>query len=189
MLVESIVETEEWRAVVGWEGFYRVSNIGRVWSLPRIVVTHGTPVARSGRFLKPNTEKKVGRQLVVMCVPGRKKKAMRIHRLVMEAFVGPMPEGMIVCHNNGNPADNRLENLRYDTCAGNTADTAKHGRVPLGESHALAKLTEVEAIAIREEAIRPRGQRRSFAKIAGDYRVSPSTVAYIAKGRIWKHLP
>jgi hypothetical protein len=49
-----------------------------------------------------------------------------IHGAVLEAFVGPRPEGMEACHNNGNPAANRLENLRWDTHAGTVADVHLH---------------------------------------------------------------
>ena len=50
-----------------------------------------------------------------------------MHRLVLAAFVGPLPEGKEVCHNNGNPGDNRLENLRYGTKSENNLDRVKHG--------------------------------------------------------------
>ena len=45
-----------------------------------------------------------------------------VHRLVLEAFVGPCPPGMEACHNNSNPADNRLSNLRWDTRQANHKD-------------------------------------------------------------------
>lgn len=51
---------------------------------------------------------------------------MAVHRLVMAAFVGPCPDGIEVCHNNGNPADNRLSNLRYGTHSENQLDQVKH---------------------------------------------------------------
>ncbi len=50
-----------------------------------------------------------------------------IHHLVAETFIGPRPEGAWVLHNNGDPEDNRPENLRYGTAAENTADSVKHG--------------------------------------------------------------
>lgn len=53
-----------------------------------------------------------------------------VHRLVALAFIGPCPEGMEVLHINGEPDDNRLENLRYGTRAENVADTIRHGRHP-----------------------------------------------------------
>lgn len=55
-----------------------------------------------------------------------------VHRLVYEAFVGPIPEGMFVCHNNGDPLDNRPDNLRVDTHEGNMRDRELHGNTPRG---------------------------------------------------------
>src|SRR5436305_14954603 len=40
------------------------------------------------------------------------KVTRTVHRLVLEAFVGPRPPGLVCCHNDGNPANNRVENLR-----------------------------------------------------------------------------
>lgn len=52
-----------------------------------------------------------------------------VHRLVTEAFIGPIPEGMDVCHNNGQGLDNFVTNLRIDTRSENIADQYRHGRI------------------------------------------------------------
>jgi hypothetical protein len=71
-----------------------------------------------------------------------------VHRLVLEAFVGPCPEGMEACHNNGDTADNRLVNLRWDTKQANVADKLKHGTQPAGSLSANATLTADDVIAV-----------------------------------------
>jgi hypothetical protein len=53
-------------------------------------------------------------------------KSARVHNLVLEAFCGPRPEGYVACHNNGDPHDNRVENLRWDTYSSNNRDLVKH---------------------------------------------------------------
>jgi hypothetical protein len=117
--------TERWLPVVGYEGFYEVSDQGRVQSLDRLVEKGSGPFVQRGRVLRPGTTKP-GHQLVVLSV--KKAKSSRlVHRLVMEAFVGPRPDGMECCHTNGNPADNRLENLRWDTRSSNLYDMVRHG--------------------------------------------------------------
>lgn len=63
----------------------------------------------------------------------KKQYTRLIHRLVLETFIGPRPKGMKACHNNGNPIDNRLENLRWDTRRNNTLDSLRHGTHPCGE--------------------------------------------------------
>lgn len=60
-----------------------------------------------------------------------KPATKNVHQLVAEAFLGPRPEGMEVCHNNGDHHDNRLDNIRYDTHSNNQRDQAKHGTNPL----------------------------------------------------------
>jgi len=54
-------------------------------------------------------------------------KNMTVHKLVLEAFIGPCPNHYEACHNNGKANDNRLSNLRWDTCSNNNFDKRKHG--------------------------------------------------------------
>lgn len=119
---------EEWRPVVGWEGEYEVSNQGRVKTVPHIgyggksiQAKLRTPTFMSGRNAYWQCHLMRG---------GRGTKVYRanIHVLVLEAFVGPRPEGMEVRHLNGNGFDNRLENLRWDTHKANMADNMQYDR-------------------------------------------------------------
>lgn len=123
------MDSEEWRAVVGYEGRYEVSNLGRVRSLDRLV-RGGKGGLRpvKGRVLKPMAGQ-YGHLSVDLCKGGRRIRRMsRVHRLVLESFVGPCPDGMEVCHYDGDPANNRIENLRYDTRSANMFDRVRHGR-------------------------------------------------------------
>lgn len=54
-------------------------------------------------------------------------RAPPIHRLVLAAFVGAPPEGLIGCHNDGNKLNNHVSNLRWDTYSSNMLDAVKHG--------------------------------------------------------------
>ena len=56
-----------------------------------------------------------------------KNKIRYVHSLVAESFIGPRPEGMEVCHNDGDPTNNHLDNLRYGTSSGNELDKVRHG--------------------------------------------------------------
>lgn len=118
--------TERWLAVVGLEGQYSISDEGRVRSEARHVVgRHGTRRCPE-RILKAQAVKS-GHLIADL---GKQRRAARVHRLVLEAFVGPCPEGMEACHNDGNPANNRLENLRWDTRRNNILDAIRHGTHP-----------------------------------------------------------
>lgn len=131
---------EEWRPVVGYEGAYEVSDLGRVRSLDRPALTPtGFPYVQRGRVLK-RTRVRAGesRFKVNLSVPGIPPKKRLISTLVAAAFLGPRPDGFFVCHNNGKADDDRLVNLRYDTPTGNSADTIPHGtRLHLNDTGCL----------------------------------------------------
>lgn len=59
--------------------------------------------------------------------PGSRQRWVFVHVLVLEVFVGPCPSGMEGCHANGDPSDNRLVNLRWDTHSANMRDAMRHG--------------------------------------------------------------
>jgi hypothetical protein len=71
-----------------------------------------------------------------------KPKTVLKQRLILEAFVGPCPEGMEACHKNGKRADCRIENLRWDTPKGNAQDKEIHGTVLRGDKAPRRKLFE-----------------------------------------------
>jgi len=106
----------EWRPVVGYEGLYVVSSTGLVRSLTtgRLLTTRpggaGYPNARLRRDGKCRT--------------------FYVHRLAGEAFIGPLPKGMVTRHLDGDPMNNRLENLRYGTYSENSRDQVRHGTHP-----------------------------------------------------------
>lgn len=109
--------TEEWRPVVGFEGLYEVSDQGRVRSAPR-------PKTRGG-LLRPGGHRS-GHLHVVLSRAGR-VCTRQVHRLVLEAFTGPCPEGQECRHLNGDPADNRHVNLCWGTRSENVQDMIRHG--------------------------------------------------------------
>ena len=108
-----------WRAVVGYEGYYEVSRVGEV---RRIAPGQG---ARPGLILRPGTDP-TGHKRVSLTAD-RKKQTRKVHRLVLEAFVGPCPDGMEGCHENDIAGDNRLDNLRWDTRRANRLDCVRNG--------------------------------------------------------------
>jgi len=120
-------QKETWKPIPGFEGKYEVSDLGRVKSLPRTIQRGGHNYRIRGQILK-QTPDKAGRLLVGL-YPGsvRRGKLHFVHRLVLEAFVGPRPEGMVCCHHNDVSTDNRLCNLRWDTMSANNYDKVRNG--------------------------------------------------------------
>lgn len=117
---------ERWLPVPGYEGIYEVSDEGRVRSLPRVDAQGGM---RRLRMFHPSRMDRWGHLGVKLRRDGV-IKSYYVHRLVLEAFVGPCPPGMEGCHWNDVPDDNRLSNLRWATKSENRLDSVRNGTDP-----------------------------------------------------------
>ncbi|MDP7729481.1 NUMOD4 motif-containing HNH endonuclease [Mycobacterium sp. TY813] len=119
---------ERWLPVVGYEGLYEVSDMGRVRSVYRVVtLKNGRRRRAPGRVLKLIRHNGRGNHLVVSLFENNRGKQVLVHHLVLDAFVGPRPEGMVCCHNDGDGSNNRVGNLRWDTYGENNLDLVRHG--------------------------------------------------------------
>ena len=132
---------EIWKDIPGYEGLYQVSDTGKVRHLPR-VTQDGRQVGM--RMLRRQRSDKYGHKIVALADREGNVSRRFVHRLVLLAFVGPCPEGLEVCHNDGRGWNNRLENLRYDTRSSNQIDCVKQGK------NNFAKLNEESVRAIRK---------------------------------------
>lgn len=105
------LDGETWKDIVGYEGIYQISNLGRVKSLSRVLHYPGKSIQTQGKILLPFTASH--HYLYVTLVKDKKKTKKGIHRLVGEAFI-PNPESLPeIDHINGNPKDNNVSNLRW----------------------------------------------------------------------------
>lgn len=111
--------------IVGYPG-YLVTRGGEVISLPRTSSDGRGGTRRVGGKALKTFDQGKGYQGVNLLKEGKQKRHL-IHRLVLEAFVGPCPEGMECRHLNGDPTDNRLENLCWGTPRENADDRIRHG--------------------------------------------------------------
>lgn len=105
------MQEEIWKPVIGFEGYYEVSNLGNVRSVERYVKQ-----ADHLRFVRQRIKKQVinryGYPVVTLCRE-RKSQQYRVHRLVAEAFI-PNPENKpFVDHINTNKLDFSIDNLRW----------------------------------------------------------------------------
>lgn len=119
---------ERWLPVVGYEGYYEVSDQGRVRSVARTATDSiGRTYSYPSRILRQFPQAKG--HLALRVTNGTRYRTRTVHQLVLETFVGPRPAGLYGCHNDGNPANNRVSNLRWDTPKSNSADMRTHGTV------------------------------------------------------------
>lgn len=168
---------EKWRDVIGYEGLCRVSSLGRVKSLGRWTRTKGTGMAfRKGKILTPvQTCKKSRYMIISLCREGKCRNAL-IHRLVLEAFVGPCPDGMECRHLNGNPTDNRLTNLKWGTPIENATDRELHGKTAKGWRIAASKTSQNIRQAIMDLHLKCDYDVEKLAKV---FRKKPMAIRYL----------
>lgn len=176
-----IVEMEKWKQVPGFDN-YLVSDLGRVRS---INARKGARCGVNGGILSgwvQHVRPGYSRQLMALRQNGR-THIKKVHRLVLEAFVGPCPAGMEACHLNGKALDNRLANLRWGTHVSNVLDSIAHGTksrppVRFGPKHHKATLTSKQ-IRVLQTHVYARGDQ---ARLARKYGVADITIRRIRKG-------
>lgn len=144
--------SELWRPVIGYEGSYEVSDLGNVRSLDRRDRL-GRRIA--GVLMKP-TSKGTAPHLKVELSGGPDGRVTRlVHRIVLEAFDGPCPEGQECRHLDGDANNNRRTNLRWGTRSENNDDAVEHGthyqvrKTHCPRGHLLARPNIVPAEARR----------------------------------------
>lgn len=129
---------EVWRPVKGYEGLYEVSNLGRVRSLDRVVNNNGGDDFREGKVLNANCNKYRRGELSVALSKEGVVNVNKIHRLVAFAFpeiCGEWFKGAEVDHKNGNPQDNRADNLRFVNHYTNMNNPNTKGKYTMTEEH------------------------------------------------------
>lgn len=142
------MKTEIWKDVIEYEGLYQVSNLGRVKSLN---------YNHSGKERIMKQARDGDGYYCVLLYKSGKRKRFSVHRLVAQAFIGPIPKGLVVNHINECQTDNRLENLEICTIRENsihgTANARRSAslkgkkRAPLSEEH-KRKISEAQKARI-----------------------------------------
>lgn len=117
---------ENWKDIKGYEGLYLVSNIGRVKSLPRTIQkSDGRTQPVFEKILTPSTDKD-GYKITTL-FKGKKRKMLKVHRVVAEAFITNLENKPQVNHINGIKDDNRIENLEWSTISENRQHAYDNG--------------------------------------------------------------
>lgn len=172
-------ESKHGRWIRGQEGRYSITKTGEVWTF----------LDRSPRKLKHlfSGFSRMNYPKVCLCY-GKKhdRRQFFVHQLVTDTYLGPRPDGMVVCHNNGDPNDCRLSNLRYDTQKNNCQDTIRHGNSLKGEVNPAAILSNETVARIKMDLKRLEPLRRGDSRmLAMKYGVTDTTISSIKTGRNW----
>lgn len=176
---------ENWKPVVGFEGLYEVSDLGRIRSLERTCVcgkAKRMPV--KSRILKPIDHQR-GYLVVRLHGLDGASKQVKIHRIVAATF-HENPLGLReVDHVNGNKHDNRAANLEWVSPSENMQRAVNLGlkKPSRGEDAGSAKLTDSKVREMRQ--LRP---VRTYQEIATLFGVTTMTAFNAIKGRTWAHV-
>ena len=167
---------EIWKPVIGWEGIYSVSNLGRLRR------DSGGERIVQGRILRGMSV--LGYRVIDLRhkESGIKRKVL-IHRLVVENFIGTIQEGLFVNHKNGIKHDNRVENLEIVTREENIAHAVKNKLHAFGERSGTAKLKKSQVDEIRKRY----SEGGISQRILGlEYGLTRSGIQGIVNNRSWK---
>lgn len=175
---------EVWKTIPGFGGHYEASSLGRIRSLDRIIKkVHSTSreltdFFYTGKVLKQQHNK--GGYLSVHIGVDKIKTSLRVSRAVLLAFKGLPPTiNHFSCHNNSDPTNNCLYNLRWGTQKDNMSDRLALGNYKSGSKHHWAKLTESQVLEIR------RGHKTK-TQLSQEYGVSYSAIWDVINGRSWR---
>lgn len=174
-----------WKDVVGYEGYYEVSNTGLVRSVDRCVNSRwGSPKKLKGKLMKPYTNR-YGYKMIVLTRLG-KKRHQSIHQLVGKAFI-ENPESLeTINHKDGNKLNNFVDNLEWSSFCDNHKHAISIGLIDSkGERNPKSKLTKTEVAEIlyihKTEGVLQKDLAKMFC-------VHVSTIQRILSGKSWNHI-
>ena len=168
------MKKEIWRPVKDFNGWYEVSNLGRVMRVRPGKATH------CGLILKPSTSNR-GRLRVTLTKNGQ-SKTMEVAMIVASSFLPPRPNGLQINHIDYNCKNNESTNLEFVTPSENILHAYKHGFVGgVGERQHLAKLKSKDISLIRKSPL-------GSSALAMHYGVSRATIKAVRAHRTWKHI-
>lgn len=165
-LLRGFFMEEIWKPIPNCNG-YLASNIGNIKNDVSGKIYKGHTVGRGYRH--------------VSVIENGVRRYRKVSRLVASAFYGI--SDLHVLHNNGNPSDDRVENLRYGTPKENYADAVKHGTRPIGDTHGRAIIPQADIKKIKEEYAMG---GVTYKQIGERYGVTKYAIYRLMRGDNWK---
>lgn len=170
---------EIYKDILGFEGLYQISNLGKVKSCLKQVFRRNRYCTQYEKVMKNSLTKK-GYHRIELCKDG-KSRFYLVHKLVARMFLGECSENMQIRHLDGNKINNNLENLKYGTAKENSDDKIIHGTKIRGSKVGTSKLKDEDIINIRE--LNKKGI--SQGELAKIYKVTQPAISYIISKRNW----
>lgn len=170
---------ELYKDILGYEGFYQISNLGNVKSLSRTILKNGIyPFKSKDKIIK----NRVNKYCYVTLCKNNTYKNFYVHRLVAQAFINNNENKLIVNHINGIKTNNRVDNLEWCTYLENTKHAILNGFInQKGINSVKSKLNEKEVLEIKQSNL-------PHKELSKKYNISKSNISNIKTKRIWKHI-
>jgi hypothetical protein len=172
---------ETWKDIIGYEGFYQISDQGRVKSLSRLVDNHsGFKKVLKEKILIPSISK-TG-YFVVSFKKNNKRKTFKVHRLIAFAFIPAIKGKEYVNHINGIKLDNTIKNLEWCTIKENNLHAvANKLRNDIGVDNNNSKLKKEDVLFIRESKLK-------LKELSLKFGICESTVSKVRLIRTYKNI-
>lgn len=160
---------EEWRDVTGFEEYFKVSTLGRVWS------------KRSNIILNQH-KRRNGYMTISTKIGGRKGQDLcfKVHRLVAEAFLPNEKNLPVVNHLNGVKDDNRLDNLEWTDYSGNAKHAYNMGLIKPPSNKRRRRLSDEEVKYVLENYC-PRDREYGARALGRKFGVNKSCILRLIK--------
>ena len=172
---------EVWKDIEGYEGYYQVSNCGRVKSLDRIVTSGKT---KKGMIIQGILD--IGGYVRVTLWKSCKPKKYMVHRLVAFAFLDNPNNLKMINHIDENKENNNVTNLEWCDCKYNINYGTRTIRAS-GENTKNSKLKKEDVIRIRS-VYKPKSKQFGAIALAKEYGVTPTTIDKIVHYRGWNYI-
>ena len=173
---------EVWKDIKGYEGYYQISNFGRVKRLAtKVSGKLGSIRSLPERMITPRKQN----DYLCVALQNNNRVNIRIHRLVAIHFIPNTKNRLEINHIDGDKKNNNVDNLEWCTRKENVNHAHKIGLVKkrLGEQANFSKLTEKQVIEIKYNT-----KSMTLKKISLIYGVSPDCIWRIKAGKNWKHV-
>lgn len=170
---------EIWKDIIGFEGIYSISNMGRVRREKIGISTY------PGKIISLIIGARGYVQISLM--KNSQKYNFKVHKLVAEAFIGPKPTRFEINHKDGIKSNNAVFNLEYVTRQGNMQHAVKNGLAAIshGMYNNMSKLNDIKIIQIRRKYIDGNYTQKELGK---EYGVTQGAIGHIVHNRRWKHV-
>lgn len=174
-------EIEWWKEIAGYEGYYEVSNLGNVRTIPRTYMHPKKGIRHIKQHIVNKRVDKNGYILTSLSKDGN-SKTFKVHRLVANAFI-PNPENKEqVNHKFGIKADNRSHQLEWSTNLENSIHARQIGLInQLGEENKFSKLNNEQVLEIYNSTL-------TTIELSAMYNTCRSNVYHIKRGLSWTHI-